>query len=252
VLILDVLFLLSLAFFIYWERHVAYPALDLRLFSNRVFNFSVISAALQALAIFAVQFLVVFYLQGVRGDTPLRAALLLLPLPIAIAIAGPIGGRISDHIGAQIPATVGLLLQALGVYWLSTISINASYLHIAAGLALTGLGGGLFFSPNTSAAMGTAPIDRLGVANATLATMRNVGTVASFALALAVAASSIPRDLMLLIFVGTSVHLGAPAMLAFVEGLRSALHVSVVICLLAALMSFVRGKENRRGRQAAG
>ncbi len=246
VLILLLIFLLTLALFVGWERRVDFPALDLRLFADRAFTFSVLAAAIQALAIFAVQFLVVFYLQAVRGDSPLTAAFLLLPMPLAIVVAGPLGGRISDRIGARIPATVGLVLQAAGVYWLSTLTTTTPYLHIAVGLALTGFGGGLFFSPNTSAAMNTAPRDRLGVANATLATMRNVGTVASFALALAVAAGSIPRDQMLQIFVGTSVHLGSPVMAAFVQGLRAALSVSVVICLLAAAMSAVRGKEAKR------
>ena len=173
-----------------------FPALDARLFCSRVFVFSVLAASFQSLALFAVQFLIVFYLQAVRGDTPLHAALLLLPMPIASAITGPIGGRISDKIGARIPATVGLLLQAGGIYWLTSLTINSSYMHIAIGLALTGLGGGLFFSPNTSAAMSTAPPERLGIAAATLATLRNVGTVMSFAVALAVAAGSIPRQTM--------------------------------------------------------
>lgn len=91
--------------------------------------------------------------------------------------------------------------------------------------------------------MSTAPSERLGVAAATLATLRNVGTVMSFAVALAVAAGSIPRQTMLQLFVGTSVHLGTPLMVAFVEGLRSALHVSVTLCLIAAGMSLIRGRE---------
>ncbi len=109
VLVLDGIFLLMLVFFSYWERHTPCPALDLRLFNNRVFTFAVLAASLQSLAIFAVQFLVVFYLQGVRGDSPLHAALLLLPMPIAIAVFGPLGGRISDRIGVRIPATAGLI-----------------------------------------------------------------------------------------------------------------------------------------------
>ena len=241
----------TLLFFLFWERRVAFPALDVRLFRSRVFDFAVLAASFQSLALFAVQFLIVFYLQAVRGDTPLHAALLILPMPIASAITGPIGGRISDRIGARVPATLGVLLQAFGVYWLSHLTIDSAYEQIAVGLALTGLGGGLFFSPNTSAAMSTAPPERLGVAAATLATLRNVGTVMSFAVALAVAAGSIPRQTMLQIFVGTSaVHLPTPLMLAFVDGLRAALHLSVAICLVAAAMSLIRGTEVPKPRMA--
>jgi hypothetical protein len=48
--------------------------LDLHLFENRQYAFSVAAAALQSLAIFAVNFLLIFYLQGVRGYSPIQAA----------------------------------------------------------------------------------------------------------------------------------------------------------------------------------
>jgi hypothetical protein len=104
----------------------------------------------------------------------------------------------------------------------------------------------MFYSPNTSAAMGAAPRPRLGVAAATLATLRNTGMVTSFALALAVAAGSLPTDVMLQLFIGTPAHLGTTLMLAFVEGMRAALRGSVVICLLAAGVSLVRSRPERR------
>jgi MFS family permease len=236
----------ALAFFVYWELRSPFPALDLTLFRNRLYDFSVLAAAFQSLAIFSVQFLVVFYLQAVRGYSPFSAALHLLPLPVVNAIVGPFSGRLSDRIGARLPATVGLLIQSAALYWLSTTTIESSYLHVAVGLALMGLGGGLFWSPNTSAAMGAAPSARLGVAAATLATLRNTGMVTSFAVALAVAAGSLPQDLVQQLFIGTSVHLGTPLMLAFVDGMEAAFRFSIVVCLIAAVLSFVRGSEERR------
>jgi EmrB/QacA subfamily drug resistance transporter len=242
-------FVAGLAFFIWWERRASCPALDLRLFRSRVFDFSVSAALLQALAIFAVQLLVVLYFQVVRGYSPLSAALLLLPLPVALALISAVSGRLSDRIGARIPATAGLLFQAAGVLVLSTPTLDTPYPLTATGLVLTGLGGGLFFSPNTSAAMtaaATAVPGRLGVASATLATLRNTGQVTSFALALAVAAASLPKELALGLFAGTTVTLSPALKAAFVEGMRSALHVSLAICLVAAGFSYVRGPEERR------
>jgi hypothetical protein len=109
-----------------------------------------------------------------------------------------------------------------------------------------GLGGGLFFSPNTSAAMNAAPKNRLGVASATLATLRQTGMVISFALSLAVAAGSLPHDVMMQIFVGTGVTLGSPVMQSFVLGIRNAFLFSIGLCLIAAALSLSRGKENRK------
>jgi EmrB/QacA subfamily drug resistance transporter len=247
ILALFVLFVVMLIAFFGWERAAKHPVLDLSLFRSHVYNFSVLAAMLQSLAMFAVDFLIVFYLQGVRGYDPLKAALLLIPLPIVSAIVGPLSGLLADYVGARLPATLGVLVQATALVWFnSQLSPTTPYPAIAVGLMLMGLGGGLFWSPNTSAAMNGAPVHRLGIASATLATLRQIGMVTSFALAIAVAAASLPRDVMMQLFVGTNVTLGSQVMQEFTVGIRNAFWVSVVLCLIAAGFSLVRGKENRR------
>ena len=101
IVVLFILFLIGVAFFIWWERRASNPVLDLSLFNNRVYNFSVLSAMIQSLALFAVNFLIVFYLQGVRGFDPLKAALLLIPLPVATSIIAPLGGNIATESGTR-------------------------------------------------------------------------------------------------------------------------------------------------------
>lgn len=243
-------FLVMLGIFFLWEGRAKSPVLDLSLFKDRVYNFSVLAAMMQALAMFAVNFLIVFYLQGVRGYDALTAALLLIPLPVATSIVAPIGGLVADRIGARVPATIGLIVQMAALGWFIQIGSVTPYWEIAFGLALMGIGGGLFYPPNTSAAMNAAPLNRLGIASATLATLRQAGMVTSFALALAVAAGSLPRDVMMQLFVGNNVTLGSEPMQAFVVGMHSAFSVSLVLCLVAAGISMVRGKEVRR-RQVA-
>jgi EmrB/QacA subfamily drug resistance transporter len=240
------LFALMLAVFIYWENRTENPVLDFSLFKQRVYNFSVLAAMMQALALFAVQFLIVFYLQAVRGYNPLQAALLLIPLPVLTSVIAPFSGRLADRIGARIPATLGLLLQAVALVLFTRLTPTTPLWQIGATLALMGLGGGLFFSPNTSAAMNAAPPNRLGIASATLATLRQVGMVSSFALSLAVAAASLPKDVMMQLFVGTDVQLGSHVMQNFVIGMRTAFVLSFALLIVAAALSFVRGHEDRR------
>ncbi len=242
---LFVAFLVFLVLFYWWERRAPYPVLDLSLFNNRVYNFSVAAAMLQALGLFAVNFLIIFYLQGVLGYDPLKAALLLIPLPVMTSIVAPIGGNIADRIGARIPATIGLLIQGGALLWFMRLNPSSPYWQIALGLAVMGLGGGLFYPPNTSAAMNAAPKNRLGIASGTLATLRQAGMVTSFALALAVAASSLPRQVMMQLFVGNNVTLGSAPMKAFVVGMHNAFLVSFLLVLVAAGISFVRGREDR-------
>jgi EmrB/QacA subfamily drug resistance transporter len=247
------LFGLSVVFsaaFLLWERRAPHPVLDFSLFKERVYNFSVLAAMMQALALFAVNFLVIFYLIGVRGDSPIQAAFLLIPLPLVSAVVAPLSGVIADRIGARIPATLGLLLQGLALAWLAQITAGTPYPQIAGGLALMGLGGGMFYAPNTSAAMNASPLPRLGIASGTLATLRQAGMVTSFALSLAVAAASLPRTVMFQLFIGTNVVLGSAITKSFVIGMHSAFMVSIVLCLIAAGFSLVRGEENRRSQKA--
>jgi EmrB/QacA subfamily drug resistance transporter len=232
-----------IAFFL-WEKHADNPMLDLTLFNNRVYNFSVLAALLQSLGMFAVNFLIVFYLQAVRGFDPLMAAIMLIPMPLVSSVVAPVSGIVADRIGARWPATIGLLLQALALLLLTQLSVDTPYLALATALALMGLGGGMFFSPNTSAAMTAAPRNRLGIASATLATFRQTGMVTSFALSLAVAAASLPHDVMMQIFVGTNVELGSRVMQDFVFGIRNAFLFSIILCLVAAAISYSRGKED--------
>lgn len=237
--------------FVLSERVPRVHFIDPALFRSRIFAFGTAAATLQSLSMFAVNFLVVFYLQGVKGVSPLQAALMILPLPFVQSVVGPIGGTLSDRVGARTPATVGLILQAAGCVLLAQLSATSSYAALLAGLLVLGLGGGLFWSPNTSAVMGAAPSDRLGVASATLATFRQTGMVTSFALALAVAAAAIPARLVGSIFLGTSVQLGAPVMSAFTVGMAHALAVSALIVLAASAMTFIAGDTARTRRPSA-
>ena len=245
-------FIVLEALFVWSWRSPGSHFIDPTLFESRIFTLGTVAATLQSLSMFAVNFLVVFYLQAVTAVTPLTAALMILPLPVVQSIIGPIGGVLSDRLGSRLPATLGLLLQAAGCVVLAQLNPGSSYMLLFAGLLVLGVGGGLFWAPNTSGVMSAAPVRRLGVASATLATFRQTGMVTSFALALAVAAAAIPPAQVSAIFLGTSVQLGAPVMGAFTLGMAHALVVSALIVLLAAGMTYLAGDTaSRRASSAA-
>lgn len=241
---------LALVAFVVWERRAAHPMLDLHLFDNRRYAFSVAAAALQSLAVFAVNFLLIFYLQGVRAYTPLTAALLILPMSVIGAVIGPLSGNWSDKIGGTLPATLGLAAQGGSLLWLALLTPTSGYPVLLGGLILMGIGNGLFWSANTSATMNAAPLQRLGVASATLSTMRNVGMMFSFAMAMSVAAASMPPAVLNQVFLGTVSHLRAAVSLAFTAGMSHAFVASALICAIAIVFSAVRGTTKRRAPRA--
>lgn len=168
---------LLLALFVRWENRVEAPMLDLSLFRIPVFTLSVVSAVLNYVALYIIVFLMPFYLLNGRGFNPAQAGLLLTAQPLLMAIAAPLSGTFSDRIGSRLPATLGMAILAVGMLILSRLAPNTPVIYAALGLAVAGLGTGIFVSPNNSALMGAAPRARQGIAAGVLATARNVGMV---------------------------------------------------------------------------
>src|SRR5262249_54076493 len=156
---------------------------DLHVFRARAFSASVVSATLNYLSIFTMTFLLPFLLIQARGLSVAAAGLVLSAQPLVMAATAPVSGILSDRIGARLPATVGMLLIALGLGILSRLGLDTSLLVVVATLVVIGVGVGLFTSPNTSAALGAVPRPQRGVASGVLATSRNLGMLLGIGIA---------------------------------------------------------------------
>ena len=206
------------------ERRRSDAMLDLSLFRSRVFSAATASALLNYICVYAVLFVLPFLLIQGRGLDTRHAGLVLTAQPIIMAIVAPISGALSDRIGSRFLATMGMVVLAAGLFIIARLSAAGSLIEIAAGLAVIGLGIGLFSSPNNSALMGAAPRHRQGIAAGVLATARNVGMVLGVGLAGAVFTTILAR--------------GGPN--ALVRGVQASLYVAVVLAALGAITAFVR------------
>jgi EmrB/QacA subfamily drug resistance transporter len=175
----------QLVLFITVERARAHPMLDLSLFRSRVFTASTLAALLNYICVYSVLFVLPFALIQGRGISVQRTGLILTAQPIVMAIVAPLSGALSDRIGSRILSALGMFLLFVGL--LAVVWVMAfTPLLIAGGLAIIGLGVGLFVSPNNSALMGAAPRHRQGIAAGVLATARNLGMVLGVGIAGAV------------------------------------------------------------------
>jgi len=218
--------LVLLGFFLRFETRTPSPMLDLSLFNQRIFSASTASAVLNYICLYCVIFLMPFYLLQGRGLNPAQAGLLLTAQPIIMAIVAPISGSLSDRIGSRLLSTLGMLVMAVGLFLLSILKPDASNSAILIGLAVTGLGTGIFISPNTSALMGSAPRQRQGIASGILATARNVGMVLGVGLAGAIF---------------TSVMARATGNNALFTAVHAGLLVGAGCAVVGALISSIRG-----------
>src|SRR5271157_5117761 len=242
--------------FIVWELKFSQdPIIPFSLFRNRVFTFSVITVLFQSLALFSVNFLLVFYFEGIAGLSPLTASFLIIPLSVVNAIVGPFAGRWSDKVGARIVATLGLLVQFGMLVVLTQLTISTPLWVIGTIEALFGLGGGLFYPANTSTVMSSSPPGRYGVTSGILATFRNTGMIMSFVVSIIAATSAIPAYYVYQLFIGTLTTGLPPAVaVSYLAGQSTAFTLSCALILAAAFFSLIRGrlvhqttsKENQR------
>ncbi len=181
-----VIAIVLLAAFVVVERCVTAPMLDFALFRHRAFSAAATSAVLNYLCVNSVVFLLPFYLMDGRGLGPARAGLVLTTQPIVMAVVAPVSGALSDRIGSRALATAGMTVLAAGLFCLSRLGPATPVTLVALALVITGLGTGIFGSPNNNTLMGAAPRHRQGIAGGVLACARNTGMVLGVGLAAAV------------------------------------------------------------------
>jgi MFS family permease len=205
----------------------------LSLFASRPFSAAVASAVLSYLCVYSVLFLLPFYLIGGRGLNPAQAGLILTAQPVVMALTASASGALSDRIGSRAPATIGLAIQAGGLFLLSRLGPESPAINVIGALAVAGLGVGIFTSPNNSALMGAAPGNRQGIAAGVLATARNVGMVLGVGLAGAIFTTGLAR--------GEAADSGG----ALFAAISTAFLVVTGLALLGSLTSSVRGPQVR-------
>jgi EmrB/QacA subfamily drug resistance transporter len=224
------------------------PVVQLKLLTNRVFASANFSLILSFMALFAVSFLLPFYLEELRGFTTEQSGFLLTPLPLTIAVLAPISGSLADRIGTRWLAATGLAIACVGLVLISQLNAHSSVWDIIWRLVVTGVGQALFQSPNNSALMGAAPRAQQGSAAGFLATGRVVGQSISVALAGAIFATLGGATAgRLLVSAGNTGALSASQVAALQQQFSTAFHAAFVVCAaiaaLGILTSLVRGKE---------
>ncbi len=234
--------ILFLGPFLWWEARAPSPTIDLSYFRDRLMSFSLLSAFLQGIGYLSVVFLLTMYLQGVLGLDPLTSALLLVPGYILSGLFSPVMGRYADTLGARYMATGGIALMVVGVLAYATFSLTTNPYWVIPVSLVTGFGGAMYWPANNSAIMKQARRGSFGSISGLRSTLTGVGSLLSFVVTIAIAGLSVSRNVAFAIFLGKADLRGfAPGIAAsFLNGLHSALLVSVVILVIAAVISYAR------------
>lgn len=227
--------LTGMALFVAKQYKVPFPILNMQLFTeNKVFAFSNLAALINYAATFAVTFLLSLYLQYIKGMTASDAGVLLVTQPVFMTLAASFSGRLSDTFDPRILASAGMAVIVAGLGMLAFLGESTSSVFLMASLIVLGTGFGVFSSPNTNAVMSSVEKRYLGVASATIGTMRLAGQMISMAIA----------TLVLHAMLGESRIVPANHLL-FVRGIRIIFAVFALLCTLGVFASLARGERDR-------
>ncbi len=167
--------LLLLALFVRQQSRAAHPVLTIAWFRNKHFSSAVTAIGLTFFALMGVTFFSVFYLQSVRGYSPLQAGLLLLPLAVAQLLVSPRARHVVTRFGVAATVATGMLLIAVafGGFLLLGRTTGIWVLEVVAFIQGTGMA--LVMPPATVTIMSSLPREKAGSGSAVSNTFRQVG-----------------------------------------------------------------------------
>ena len=165
----------TLGSFVAWELHTDHPMLNVRFFENPRFTAANISVTLVFFALFGSLFFLTQYLQFVLGYTALQAGMRVAPISLALIIVAPITGRLVQPLGNKLLVAAGMMTVAVGLWFLSTVTVTTGYPHVLLSLMVLGTGMALAMTPATESIMGSLPPGKAGVGSAMNDTTRQIG-----------------------------------------------------------------------------
>jgi EmrB/QacA subfamily drug resistance transporter len=254
--------LVALGVFARWELRIAYPLVDLRIFTSRAFSTAAAAVTVIFFALFGSLFVLTQYLQLVHGYSPLSAGLRALPFALAIGAMSPLSPILAKRFGTRLVISAGMALMGAGLLDLSTAGVHTSYPPIAVAVAIMGAGMGMVMAPASTTIMTTVPAHQAGAGSAINDTIREVGGALGIAvvgsLAAAVYRSRLTHVLVAAHAPGSVVHVatgsvaaadvvgrqvgGAPgselvaaAHSAFVNAMAMGVRVAAAVALVSAV-----------------
>jgi MFS family permease len=166
-----------LSVFVWWERRVEEPVVDLSLFLQPTFAAASAVMAMQNLAMYALLFQLPIFFEQHRGVESGTTGRIIIGMMIAMVVCSPLGGRLSEWVGSRATAFVGTLVSLAGLYLLSDFEALAAPGDALVGLVLMGGGLGLSSAPSQAAAMSAVGRSDAGMGGGAISTARYIGGV---------------------------------------------------------------------------
>src|ERR1039457_986878 len=230
-----VLGVILLAAFAFAEQRVRHPLLPLRVILDRTRGGAYVSVGVAGIAIFGVFLFLTYYLQTVKGYSPVTSGLAFLPMIACILVSSNTSSIVLlPRLGPRVLITSGMLCGVAAMAYLTQLTVTSSYATgVLPALLILCLGFGMIISPAINTATAGVQRQDSGVASALVNTMQQVGgsigTAALSTIALTATATYLAAH-----------HAGpqAPA-IAATHGYTTALTVSAGVFGLGVILAII-------------
>ena len=172
-----VLGVVLLAGFVVAERRSSHPLLPLRVILDRARGGSYVAVGISGIAIFGVFLFLTYYLQEVKGYSPVTSGLAFLPMIGCILLSSNVSSIVTlPRLGPRVLITTGMLFGTAAMTYLTQLTVTSSYAgSVLPALLVMGLGFGMIFAPAINTATAGVRRQDSGVASALVNTMQQVG-----------------------------------------------------------------------------
>jgi EmrB/QacA subfamily drug resistance transporter len=242
-----------LSLFVWWERRVRAPMLNLSLFGKRQFSVGVITRFITFLGLSSAVYLLPFYVQSVLGYSARAYGLIAVPAALCTIVVAPISGRLSDRYGWRKLTISGLGLSAVGLLLLSSLTSRSAVAFLIGGWVVQRLGHGTFTAPNNSSVLAVVDKSEHGVVAGLLNMVRNTGNVIGTGLATTiVTATIVARGLPPTL--GAAREQSAGVVDAFLAGMKVACVLPAILVCLGVLLYLIlwdRPENRRTGEESS-
>ena len=228
-----------LVLFVLWQaRNRQEPLVPLGLFRDRNFSLANVNISVMGFAITALAIPLLLWAQVVRGLSPTRSALLLVPMAImTIVLARPVG-NLTDRVHPRMITAFGFAATIVSLVWLSyEMTPGVSIPALIGPMVLLGIGNAFIWAPNSATATRNLPIQQAGAGAGVYNATRQVGAVlGSAAIAVLIdarlAAEGLPA------FEGTG-STGGKLPEAFTDGFSQAMATSILLPAAVLVLGLV-------------
>ncbi|WIG61861.1 MAG: hypothetical protein OJF49_004610 [Ktedonobacterales bacterium] len=235
--------LVLFSLFVMLELKLRWPVVDPRLFRSRALSSSALLSLLIGAALIVALVEIPIFMGALQNKDALTSGLALLRLTALIPVGALLGGWLSSRFGCPLPAALGVLLTALGLWlmhlWPATVDQGA----ITVATTTAGLGFGLVIAPISTSALNGSPHTQAGVASSVVTVLRMTGMILGLAGLTAWGITRFQQALAAHIAPDVALH-------AVLTDIFAAAAAIALLGTLPALLLWRRNSEKERGAEA--